>query len=170
MTAPCAEFDLAISLRATGALDAPEAARLERHLEGCAACRAEATRADEALGLLRLPPISEPERRVYHGLAETTVERLHRGERRASLGKRVAAALLAAAAAVAVVLAPAVLHRRPGVAPAPAGPAATAAEPAAWEAPDLDDLWEDAAVVELEAFTSAAGADHADAALAALEF
>lgn len=168
MTAPCAEFDLAISLRATGALDASEAMRLERHLEGCAACRAEAGRADEALGLLRLPPASEAERRVHRDLAESTVERLHRGERRAGLGKRVAAGLLAAAAAIVVVLAPAVLHRPPRVGPATATPAG-AEEPAAWEVPDLDDLWDDAGVVELES-SAAPDDDHSDAALAALEF
>ncbi len=65
-----------------------------------------------------------------------------------------------AAAAAALVLAPAVLRKAPTV------PVAETA--AAWEAPDLDTLWEDASVLDLEA--SATGGDGADAAYAALDF
>ncbi len=157
----CEDLALLLSLRAAGALDPAEAARVEAHLEGCPSCRAEAAEAAEALALAALPPPSEAERRAVRDLPARALEALHRSERRRGLGKRIAAGIAVAAAAVALVLAPAVLRKAP-----PAPSAETAA--AAWEAPDLDTLWEDASVLDLEA--SATGGDGADAAYAALDF
>jgi anti-sigma factor RsiW len=156
----CEDLALLLSLRAAGALDPAEAARVEAHLEGCPSCRAEAAEAAEALALAALPPPSEAERRAVRDLPARALEALHRSERRRGLGKRIAAGIAVAAAAVALVLAPAVLRK------APTAPVAETA--AAWEAPDLDTLWEDASVLDLEA--SATGGDGADAAYAALDF
>ena len=77
MTA-CKDFDLLISLRAAGALEPAEATRLDAHLESCAACRAEADADAEVLGLAKLPPLTEAERRAANGLARDVVAELHR--------------------------------------------------------------------------------------------
>jgi len=156
----CRDHDVLLSLRAAGALDAAESVRVEAHLAGCAACRAEADALAAALGLARLPPVSDAERRVLGELPERTLAALRRSSRRRSLGKRFAAVFAAAAAAAALVLAPAVLRKDPG---APAGEAEVA-----WEAPDLDGIWNDTAVIDLES-SVAAGEDEADAVLAALD-
>ena len=167
---PCPEFDLAISLRSTDALEPDEARRLEAHLAGCAACRAEAARADEVLLLAKLPPVDDLERRAVRDLPARTVEALHASERRAGLGKRVVAGVLAAAAAAVVVLAPAVLHKGPAV-PAPSAGEAAGGEEATWESPDLDVLWEDAQVVDFDSTaTSTDASDGTSAAVAALDF
>ncbi|HEY6003629.1 MAG TPA: zf-HC2 domain-containing protein [Anaeromyxobacter sp.] len=174
MTMSCRENELLLSLRAAGALGPDEAARLEGHLVLCAACRAEAEDLAAALDLAKLPPASEAERRVYGDLAERTLAELRRTARVRSLAKRIAVVFAAAAAAAAVVLAPAVLRRDAR------GPAGTEA---AWQQPDLDALWSDASVVDLDSASAADGAyadpgqgeaqaqdeDDTDAVLAALE-
>ncbi|HET7826322.1 MAG TPA: zf-HC2 domain-containing protein [Anaeromyxobacter sp.] len=168
---PCRENELALSLRAAGALDGDDAARLEAHLVLCPACRAEADAVQAALGLAKLPPVSESERRVFDGLADRTRTALRRSSRVRWMAKRAAAAVLTAAAAAAIVLAPAVLRRD---ARAPAGAQET------WQ-PDLDTLWSDASVVDLDGSTTTDGtsaayadgagldADDADAPLTALD-
>jgi anti-sigma factor RsiW len=160
----CEDFEVLVSLRAAGALDPDDAARLEAHLEGCPSCRAEAAAAAEALALAALPPLSEAERRALRDLPARTLDALRRTERRRGLGKRVLAGIAVAAAAAALVLAPAVLRKAPT---APTAPAAEAA--AAWEGPDLDALWDDAQILDLEA-SATTGGDGADAAYAALDF
>jgi anti-sigma factor RsiW len=161
----CRALEVLLSLRAAGALDPAETARVEAHLASCPACRAEAAAAAEALSLARLPPPSAAERGAVRDLPARTLAALRRADRRRGIARRALAALAGAgvAAALAVaVIAPAVLRKAP-VVPAPA-----AVEEAAWEEPDLDALWDDARVVDLE--TSArTGGDGAEAALAALD-
>jgi anti-sigma factor RsiW len=161
----CEEFQVQVSLRAAGALDAAEAARLERHLEACPACRAEADATAEALSCAALPPVSEAERRAVRDLPARTLDALRRTDRRRAGGKRLLAGVAAAAAATLLVLAPAVLRKSPAV----VAPAPTDAETAAWEGPDLDTLWTDAQVVDLDSSASTGG-DAADAAYAAVDF
>jgi anti-sigma factor RsiW len=156
----CRDHEVLLSLRATGALDAAERARVEGHLAGCAACRAEADDLAATLELVKLPPASEAERRVLDELPARTLAAVRRSTRVRSVGTRIAVAVVAAAAAAAVALAPAVLRRDAAV------PAQATA--AAWEQPDLDVIWNDTSVIDLDA-SVAAGDDGTDAALAALD-
>jgi len=167
----CEPFQVLVSLRAADALDAAESARLEGHLAACPSCRAEAAAGAEALALAALPPVSEAERRALRDLPARTLDALRRGERRRAGGKRLLAGIAVAAAAVALVLAPAVVRKSPIVGgPAPVSATATAtAEVATWPGPDLDTLWADAQLVDLDASASTGG-DAADAAYAALDF
>jgi anti-sigma factor RsiW len=165
MTA-CQDFDLLLSLRAAGALDPTEAARVEAHLAGCAACRAEAAADAEVLRLARLPAPTETERRATASLARETLAELHRREGRASSWKRAGAALAAAAAVLVAVLAPAMLGRRSSYPPpAQVTPASAVAT---WQEPDLDTLWSDAGILDDDATGSAT--DAASAALASMDF
>lgn len=159
----CRDHEILLSLRAAGALDAAESARVEAHLAGCAPCRAEADDLVATLELVRLPPVSEAERRAYGGLPGRTLAAARRSTRIRSIGKRFAVAAAAAAAAAAVALGPAVIRHRAG---APAGQAEQTA--AAWEQPDLDVIWNDTSVIDLGS-SAAAGDDDTDVALAALD-
>lgn len=163
----CKDFEPLLSLRAAGALAPAEAAPLEAHLAGCAACRAEAAACAEVLSLAKLPPPTEDERRATAGLAAGALAVLHRREGRTTSWKRTAAAVLAAAALLVAVLAPALLGKKPAAPPygLGGGPSATAA---VWEEPDLDALWSDAEVLELDGAT-ASGSDASDAAVASLD-
>jgi Putative zinc-finger len=147
MTMSCRENELLLSLRAAGALEPDEAARLEGHLVLCPACRAEADDLAAALHLAKLPPASEAERRVYDDLAARTLAELRRTARVRSIAKRIAVGLAAAAAAAAVVLAPAVLRKD-----------ARTAGGAGWQQPDLEAIWSDASVVDLDAASTAGAA------------
>lgn len=159
---PCEEYEVLVSLRAAGALEPADAARLDAHLERCPACRAEAAAAAEALALAALPPPSEAERRALRDLPASTLDALHRAERRHGLGRRVLAGVAVAAAVVAFVLAPRALREQRPVAPA-------SEMTATWEEPDLDALWDAAELVDLEA-SATDGGDGAEAAYAALDF
>ncbi len=163
MTA-CQDFDVLISLRAAGALDPEESARLEAHLSTCAACRAEAEADAAVLRLAKLPAPTDAERQATSGIVKGALAELHRREGRASSWKRTTAAFAAAAAILVAVLAPAVLGRRPAVPPEDAS-AVTAA--AAWQEPDLDTLWSDAGLLDDDATSSADTA--VDAALVAVD-
>jgi anti-sigma factor RsiW len=164
MTA-CKDFDLLLSLRAAGALDPAEAARVEAHLAGCAACRAEAAADAEVLRLARLPAPTEAEERAG-SLARETLAELHRREGRFSSWKRAGAAFAAAAAVLLAVLAPAMLGRRQSY--PPATEVGASAETAAWQEPDLDTLWSDAGILDDDAASSAA--DAASVAVASIDF
>lgn len=170
MTAECRELEVALSLRAAGALDADETARLEAHLAACPACRAEAERTAELLDLARLPPPTLAEHRVISDLStsvaagmkpEVAPARADSGLRSA---RRLAAGILVASGIAAVAIVPLVFRQRR---PPPAATAAveTASAPASapvaeakqggeveqpesgWQEPDLDTLWQDSAVV-----------------------
>lgn len=155
----CRDYEVLLSLRAADALDARETARVEGHLARCDACRAAADHAAAALSLARLPPVSETERRVFRELPVRTLAALRVAGDRRSLWKEVAVVTAVAAAALLVVLAPALLRR------AEAPPA----DEVTWQVPDLDGIWDDTEVLDLEA-SAPAGGDEADAAaLAALD-
>jgi predicted anti-sigma-YlaC factor YlaD len=134
---PCADYLPLLSDRAAGEIATADAARLDAHLAGCAACRAEAEALATVLSMAALPPPAEAEHRALAGLAESV--RLE--QRRAGLHLRApiryAAALLAVAAAAAFLVAPAFTRRSPHLT---AGEVA-AAEATNWEAPDTDELW-----------------------------
>ena len=166
MTAECRELEVALSLRAAGALDADEAARLEAHLAGCPACRAEVERTAELLDLARLPPPTLAEHRALSDLSvrvaaamkpEVAPVRAGSGLRSA---RRLAAGILVASGIAAVAIVPLVVRRqRPPpaateeveTASAPASAPAAEGKPgeSGWQEPDLDTLWQDAAVVSL---------------------
>jgi anti-sigma factor RsiW len=146
MTISCRENELLLSLRAAGALDLEEAARLEGHLVTCPACRAEAADLAAALDLAKLPPATEAERRVYSDLAERTLAELRRTARVRSMAKRTFAGLAAAAAAAAMVLAPAVLRKDGGA-------------NGGWQQPDLETIWSDSGVVDLDSASGAGSGD-----------
>jgi anti-sigma factor RsiW len=162
----CKDFDLLLTLHATGALDPAEAARVEAHLAGCASCQAVAAADADVLAQAKLPPPTDAERRALADGPRRALAELHRKDRRRAGVKRIAAGFAAVAATVLAIVAPAFLGRGPDV---PLDPVAVA-EPS-WEEPDLDRLWDDAALVDLDAaVASAAEADAGtDAALAALD-
>jgi anti-sigma factor RsiW len=157
----CKDHEVALSLHAAGALAPDEATGVLAHLDGCAACRADVAASAEALALAALPPPTPEERSALDDLPQRALDALRRSERRRGVAKRLATAIAVAAAAAAVVLAPAALRRAPIV-------PEEAVVVAAWEGPDLDLLWEDAWVVDLEASASLGG-DHAGADWPALD-
>lgn len=113
-TRPCPDFETMLLDGAAGALDAAAAARLESHLAGCEACRAEAAALESALGAARLPAPSEVEQRAL-ARAQTATLRHWRGaegsRRNRSLMQGFAAGFAVAAAAAVVVVAPGAYHR-----------------------------------------------------------
>jgi hypothetical protein len=172
---PCAEHEIAISLHAAGALDAEEAARLEAHVQGCAACRAVLDASVRALGLARLPPVSEPERRALAGLPASLVSELRERSRRRALGARVAVIAGVAAALVLAVASPALLRKSPGRLALDEERAwqthierrLREEQRASWNEPDLDALWEASDVFDLE--PSRGRATFVDAALSSYD-
>jgi anti-sigma factor RsiW len=158
----CREIEVLVSLRAAGALEPEEASRVEAHLAECAACRAEAEADAQALAFAKLPPPTDAELRAMRDLTGRTLEALRRTGRRRFVRTRLLAGLAVAAAAGIALLAPAALRRTPELPEAP--------EPqATWEEPDVDQLWEDAGVIEDETTSALPGGDEADAVIAALE-
>jgi anti-sigma factor RsiW len=160
VNAACDELQVLISLRAAGALEPAEEATVASHLAGCAPCRAEAERDAAILDLARLPPASDREVRLVAGVPARALPALHRVERRRGIAKRIVTVLAAVAAATAMVVAP-VLLRKPA-------PEVVADVAETWQEPDLDGLWGDTEVLELEP-AAASGADETDAADAALD-
>lgn len=160
MSLACRELEVALSLRAAGGLDAADRARLEAHLADCPACRAEAVRDEALLDLARLPPPTPLEHRALADLPARVAADLRpeaatlRAPASLRAGRRLAAGLLVAVGIAALALAPIMIHRQRPPAAAPAGThgtaaagAPTAAADAGWQEPDLDTLWQDAAVV-----------------------
>ncbi len=140
MTGACRDLEVLLSARAAGALEPGESDRLEAHLAGCQACSAEAGGLAEAVGLARLSPPVEAELRALEGLQARVLASWSRTERRRAVRRRVVVGVAAAAAAVAMILAPGALRR----APQPSERAAVAA----WQEPDLDDLWTASSAVD----------------------
>lgn len=156
----CRDFEVLLSLRAAGALDPRDAARVEGHLAHCRSCAADAEDTAAALALARLPEPTEAERRVFRDLPAGALEGVRRSDRRRATAKKYAVAALAVAAAAAFALAPALL-RRSGEAPVRTA--------AAWEQPDLDELWEDTEVLDLDPAALSGGDEPDSAALAAVD-
>jgi anti-sigma factor RsiW len=153
-----------ISVRAVGGLSDAESARLEAHLATCERCRAEAAADAEVLALAKLPPLSEAEQRAAAVRPTRALAALRGRAARRARWVRTSTVLAVAAAAVLAVLAPVYLRRSHRAAP----PAA--AQLATWEAPDLETLWDDSAVLDLDGTSSSDAADVTDAALAAADF
>ncbi len=178
----CREFELLVSLRASGApdaLDGPEAARLDAHLAACPACRAELDASSAALSLARLPPPSEAERRAVRDLPARTLAALRGRDRDRGLGRRalVGFAGVAVAAGLAVAVVAPALFRKPQGVPisfVESQPADPSQDGESWQGPDLDMLWSDAQVVDFDGSSSSAGSSDGDtstdAALAALDY
>ncbi len=141
MTNDCRDLELLLSARAAGALDADETARLETHLAGCEACRAETVTLAEAVGLARLPPPAEGELHALDGLERRILASWSRSERRRAARRRLAVGVAVAAAAAAMILAPGVLRHAPQ-------PAQGTTAAAAWQVPDLDELWAESAAAD----------------------
>jgi anti-sigma factor RsiW len=168
----CQDMDLLLSLRAAGALDPDDAARLEAHLASCEACRGEADARAEALLLAKLPPPSQAERHATASLAKDTLARLRRDEHRAAGLKRFGVGFAAAAALALVVLAPAMIGKKP-VPPQDSVAANSAASDSAddtWQTPDIDTLWSEADVLDVSNGSSSTSYDVGDAAMAAVDF
>jgi anti-sigma factor RsiW len=140
---PCREYDALLSLRAAEALDPEEAARLEAHLPGCAACRAGLEAYAGALALARLPPVSDAERAAAAALAASVIAEDGRRARRRRIGGRLLVSLSAVAAAAAVAFLPSWSR----IARAPAEQTTLVAA-AGWQEPDLDEIWETTEVLE----------------------
>jgi anti-sigma factor RsiW len=153
----CRDLEPLLAEQAAGALGPEDAARVEAHLADCASCRAEAAAYAEALGLARLPPLSDAERRAASDLPVRTLAALKRADRRRTAWKPFAAGVVAAAAAFAFLLAPAAFRRH---VPAPQ----PVQEKVAWEAPDPDALWDDTVFLDEEDGSSSADNDTALAA------
>jgi len=129
---PCPSFEPLLLDRAAGLLDPAGQARLDRHLAGCPACRAEADAVGLALSLAALPPASAAERAAVEQGAREALLRLRADRSRRRFAARVLLAVAASAAfAVAVPWRPA----------APPGAVAAAPAGTGWELPDLDAAW-----------------------------
>jgi hypothetical protein len=172
---PCAEHEIAIDLHAAGALGVDEAALLEGHVQGCAACRAVLAASLRALGLARLPPVSDPERRALTALPASLLAALRRREKRRALSVRVAVLAAVAAALVLAFASPVLLRKSPGQLALAEERAYQAllqqrlreAQRAGWREPDLDALWEASDVFDLE--PSRGNATYVDAALSSYD-
>jgi anti-sigma factor RsiW len=152
----CRDLELLVSLGAAGALAPDEAARLDTHLAGCSACRAELEASAKALGLARMPAPSRAEEHLPAELPGRMIDQLRRGDRRRAFSRRFAlAAAIAAVFAVALLL-PA-RFRQPSQAPHESSRAgstelATAAPVAnRWQEPDLDTVWQETDLVDFAA-------------------
>jgi hypothetical protein len=105
MSAPnftdCAEMQALLAERASGPLEAAEAAALSRHLLGCAPCRAAAGRWETLFSLVALSPPTLKEEAAMRDLpARTLLAWRLREDRWRRVPAMAAAGLLAAAAAV----------------------------------------------------------------------
>jgi anti-sigma factor RsiW len=165
----CKDFDHLLPLHAAGALEPDEASRVEAHLATCAACRAEAAADAAVLSLAKLAPPSDAERRAVADVPRRALAELHRADGRRARWKRSLVGIAAAAAALLAVLSPAVLQREARL-PRDAALVTAADAEAAWEEPDLDTLWEDSGLLDLDASGAAVTSlDETDAALVAVD-
>jgi len=165
----CADWEPLLVERAAGTLDAADEGRVAAHVADCAACRDEAAQLDQVLSLAALPLASEAERRAVAAASGEALARWKRSRRRWKAASAFAAALAVAAAAVFVAASPGLVRKAPSAEPAAV----------AWELPDLDAIWETAAVAGLEGDAAGPGgaadasamsdADHADALYAELD-
>ncbi len=158
MKSSCSEIEPLLLDRAGGSLGAAEAGRLEAHLAGCQACRAEAASLESAVAAARLAPPSEAERRALERAQAATLRHWRGAEgsrRNRTLVQGFSAGFAVAAAAAVLAVAPGSF----GLKHTEAGAVASAVQEAAadpgtsdesWE-PDLDTAWEVAALATDEA-------------------
>jgi anti-sigma factor RsiW len=98
----CAEMEALLAERASGPLEADQAALLDKHLAGCARCRAAAAQYEALFSLMALPPPRLKEEAALRNLPNRTLAawrkqegRKHRAGRVASVAGPLAAAVLA---------------------------------------------------------------------------
>jgi anti-sigma factor RsiW len=164
MTA-CRDVEPLLLDRAAGDLDPAGAERLDQHLAGCAACRAEAAALDRTLSLVRLPPPDAAERAALSGLADSVRAARTAAVRRRAWPVRFAAGLAVAAAAAAFLVAPAFTRRAPTLTPEEEALARAAATPTPrWAVPDPDELWDTAGALLSDEVASEAAAPAASTA------
>ena len=161
MTPACDAIQPLLTLRAAGALPPEEAAAVEAHLLACPACRAEAERDAEVLGLAALPPVALDEQAALADLPARTLRELRVRSARRLRARKALTVMAIAAVALLALASPALLRGR---APAGAGPTAAPA----WHEPDLAALWDQSGVVYAAADTAQRG-DAADDTLAVLD-
>jgi RNA polymerase sigma-70 factor (ECF subfamily) len=89
----CGAHEVLLSLRAAGALERGERARVEAHLAGCSACSIQADATAEVLALAALVPTGEGERAAFDDFPASTVAALERSERHRAVGKHVLVAI-----------------------------------------------------------------------------
>jgi anti-sigma factor RsiW len=108
MSAPgigsCAEMETLLAERASGPLEAPVAATLEKHLVSCARCRAAAERWETLFSLVALTAPKLKEEAAMRDLPQHALLAWQRRERRWRRVPAVAAVALLAAAALLLVL------------------------------------------------------------------
>jgi len=131
----CGQFDPLIAERAAGDLAPDDDARLDAHLAGCERCRAELAAYQQALGLARLPAVTEAERQPLSHLAT----RVRADVERPALGKVLGRLLGLAAVAAAIVVVIANRLVLPGAEQRATDQAAIAAN---WQEPDPAALFE----------------------------
>jgi len=128
----CAPFDPLLAERAAGEPIAPaDAARLDAHLATCARCRAELSAYQDALGLARLPAVSDAERQSLSQLSARVRAELRRAPVANALRRILVLGLAAAAVIVVVANTVVIPSARRGAEPPVA---------AAWKEPDVDEL------------------------------
>jgi anti-sigma factor RsiW len=143
----CTGYETALADRAAELLPPVERARLERHLDACPACRAEADALGQALLLAALPsPPAAELAALASGSREALLrERSRVRERR--FARRLALAV-AASAAFAVAVPWYLLSRHAPPVRAEEPPAAATAAAPEWELPDLEAAWAASAAVD----------------------
>jgi len=141
----CPAYEPLLLDRAAGELGAGDELRLDRHLAGCPACRAEADAIGLALSLAALPPVPPAEREAVGQGAREALLHHRAGRRQRRFAGRLALAV-AASAAFALAVPWFLLSRHAPVAP-PAAATGTA-----WELPDLDAAWAAAAAADPDSF------------------
>jgi anti-sigma factor RsiW len=130
----CIDLDPLLAERASGELDPADAVRLDAHLATCDRCRAELAAYQQALGLARLPALSDAERQALVRLPAVVRADLQR----APIGKALGRILTLAAVAAAIV----VVVANKVVLPAARRSAEPAQVAATWKSPDPDALVE----------------------------
>jgi anti-sigma factor RsiW len=159
-TGSCVEMERLLAERASGPLDASEAAALARHLLGCASCRAGAGHWEELFSLVALAPPTLKEEAAMRDLPERALLAWKVREDRFKRAPVWAVGGLLAAAAVVLVL----WHAPVGQGGVPR--LAVVAE--AVQQPQLD--WTDGPTLEMDEFDATEGASDDGTLLDGLAF
>jgi anti-sigma factor RsiW len=118
---PCPDYEVLLTLHASGALEPAEQAQVQAHLATCAGCQHEARQLTGVLGQVALPPPTALEESRQEALPRQVVGRWRREQVKQAVRLRNGGALLALAAAVMLVL----TVTLPGQAPSSAEPLST---------------------------------------------
>ncbi|SEK49183.1 Putative zinc-finger [Stigmatella aurantiaca] len=101
---PCPDYEVLLTLHASGALEPAEQAQVHAHLATCAGCQHEARQLTGVLGQVALPPPTPLEEARQEALPRQVVSRWRREQVKQAVRLRNGGALLALAAAVMLVL------------------------------------------------------------------